>query len=290
MTYVSKDRRLLNHASRWWGLAGLALLLLLPARPADARDRATLQTNRCVECHRRVETVRAFPAWARDQITHWYGAVHGRVGVTCEKCHGGDPRAANKDVAHVGVVSPRRPQSPLYYKNVQEACGRCHAQVYQQFMQSDHYDVLKADHVAPSCTTCHGFEMDMGAVTPTQLVERCALCHNESRGQSPEVQTQARDAMQGSARVARAIERANWAVEFARDRNLDVMVPAALVDNARTRLRRTGELWHRFKLDMFTEELAAIQRVADRAYLSATQTFAEPTGKPDPATGDAPAP
>ena len=99
---------------------------------------------------------------------------------------------------------------------------------------------------------------------------------------------QARDAMQGSARVSRAIERANWAVEFARDRDLDVMVPAALVDNARTRLRRTGELWHRFKLDMFTEELDAIQRVADQAYLSATQTFAEPVGESEPASAPTP--
>ncbi len=280
MTHTLTERGVVPRRILWPALAGVILCFLWTAGPGTAESVATMQANRCVECHRRPETLRAFPAWARDQITHWYGAVHGRVGVTCEQCHGGDPRAAKKAEAHRGVVSPRKPQSPLYFKNVAEACRRCHVQVYQQFAQSHHYEVLKADHLAPSCTTCHGFEMDMKAVTPAQLLERCVLCHSESRGLLPEVQTLAQNALQGIERAERAIERAGWAVEFARDRNADAEVAQALVDSARARLRQTGELWHRFELDVFSEELAAIERLADHAYLTATRAVLGP--KPAP--------
>ena len=96
---------------------GLAQYVPLERVP-PVRASATTATNLCVDCHRREETARAFPVWTRDQITHWYGAVHGREGVTCEQCHGGNPRAPVKEDAHEGVLSPRNPQSPLHYTKV----------------------------------------------------------------------------------------------------------------------------------------------------------------------------
>ena len=267
---------------RYRPLLGAALLGLLVgvlclsgAPGASGSGSATAQTNMCVDCHRRVETMRAFPVWARDQITHWYGAVHGRMGVTCEQCHGGDARAVDKDEAHQGVVSPRNPRSPLSYRNVPELCGKCHGDVYRQFTQSSHYQVLKAEHLAPSCTTCHGFEMDMDAVTPSQLARRCALCHNAERKLNPEFEGMARAALENTAEVERAIERAKMAVDFAREQGLDPAIPAALVDNAHTRLRKTGELWHRFELEQFSREMEQIREVADNAYVSATGMIVE---------------
>ena len=57
-------------------------------------------------------------------------------------------------------------------------------------------------HGAPACTTCHGFEVDMRAATPMQLVKRCALCHTEERGLNPEFQTLAREALQEKTKEA----------------------------------------------------------------------------------------
>lgn len=253
-------------------------------RVEKAPSTATTATNLCVDCHRREETARAFPDWARDQIIHWYGAVHGREGVTCEQCHGGNARAADKDEAHEGVISPRNPNSPLHYKKVAGVCGTCHSAVFEQFTHSSHYQVLMADHLAPSCTTCHGFQMD--TVVPEQLIGRCGLCHNERRGNA-EYQAQARAAVDGSAHVAEAIDRAKVAVSLAREQGLDPGVAQALVETAEWRLGKLGQQWHEFEMDGFTRELTAIQRITDLAYDTATSLFLPPKGEGPAATGGA---
>jgi len=151
------------------------LFLLLGILGADAAGQAG---NSCVDCHQRAETVTALPAWYQDQFVHWYGSVHGQKGVTCEKCHGVDASHTNKMLAHQSVKSSSDPQSPIYYKNLPETCGACHTTISQQFVQSRHYENLKADRLAPTCTTCHGFQMDVGGVAPLQIVGRCKMCHS----------------------------------------------------------------------------------------------------------------
>lgn len=226
--------------------------------------------NACVECHGRPETMKAMPAWYQDAFIHWYGSVHGRKGVTCEKCHRGDPTQTDKAAAHQGVGNSTDLMSPLYYKNLPGTCGTCHRGIYQQFVGSRHYKSLKADRMAPSCTTCHGFRMDIGQVVPLQLAGRCALCHNrEERGVKPEVVDLARKALEEIGQAEHEIQKARVVIELARGEGREPKEAEELVKTAQGRLKKTGELWHSFRLDVFQRELTEIRAVAGKAYATA---------------------
>lgn len=221
-----------------------------------------LGANSCVDCHQRAETVTALPAWYQDQFIHWYGSVHGRKGVTCEKCHDGDPSHMSKKLAHKGMKPSRDSQSPIYYKNIPETCGACHEAVYHQFVQSRHYKNLKADRLAPTCTTCHGFQMDIRGVAPLQIAGRCTMCHNPQQGVKPEVGNLARQTVESIAEAEHSIRTAQMTVELAREQGREPKGAEELLRIARDRLRRTGELWHNFRLGAFKQELAKIQKLA----------------------------
>ncbi len=221
--------------------------------------------NSCVACHQRAETVRAFPPWAQDQFVHWYGAVHGKAGVTCEQCHGGDAAAPGKKQAHRGVHTSREARSPIYYKNVPQTCGKCHAAVLDSFADSHHYQELISDRLAPSCNTCHGFQMDVRAVTPTQLLSRCALCHSQERGTKPAVMGQARAALDAVGEAEAAIQEAQVTLDLAREQGLDTSTAETLLQSARDQFGRTGIQWHSFQLDDFKQDVVRVRAKAEKA-------------------------
>jgi formate-dependent nitrite reductase cytochrome c552 subunit len=202
---------------------------------------------------------------------HWYGSVHGKKGVTCDKCHGGDPGQVSKKKAHAGVGSVKDAQSPVYYKNLPETCGTCHRGVYEQFVQSRHYQNLKADRLAPTCTTCHGFQMDIGGVEPLQVAGRCTICHNPQKGVKPEVADLTRQIMDEITRTEQAIQKAQLAVDLAGEQGVEPKEASQMLRSARDRLKKTGDLWHRFHLTNFKQELMEIQATAGQAYRTARQ-------------------
>lgn len=225
--------------------------------------------NSCVDCHRLAKTVKALPAWYQDQFIHWYGSVHGRKGVTCDKCHGGDPDRSDRKQAHQGMKPSGDPDSRVYYKNLPETCGACHKGVYREFIQSRHYQYLKADRLAPTCTTCHGFQMDIEGVVPLQIAGRCTICHNSRMGVKPEVAESAREALYGVERTNQFIQKTQVAIELAKEQGLNVKKAQALLTESRNRLKRTGERWHRFDLNGFKKELEEIHSHVDEAYAAA---------------------
>lgn len=229
----------------------------------------------CVDCHQRAETVTALPAWYQDQFVHWYGSVHGQKGVTCERCHGGDASQTTKTQAHQHLRSSRDPQSPISYKNLPETCGTCHARVSQQFRRSRHYENLKADRLAPTCTTCHGFQMDVGGVTPAHIVGRCTMCHNPQQGVKPEVGTLAKQAVDSVVETEHALQVAQVALALAKERKPAMKDAEVGLRAARERLRRTGELWHNFRLVAFKQELAEIQKMAGEVTAAAKRAMLE---------------
>jgi len=170
-------------------LLALFAVIMLLATPSVLA--ASSPKNTCVECHSRGETVGAFPSWAQDFFLHWYGAVHGKAGVTCDDCHGGNPAADKKKASHVGVFKSKNPRSMVYYKNLPKTCGTCHKDVAGQFSASHHSKNLVKENLAPSCTTCHGFEMEIEAVNPLQLAGRCSLCHAVGASAKPAAAEQA---------------------------------------------------------------------------------------------------
>src|SRR5712691_3116322 len=58
----------------------------------------------CLKCHDKIEPMHKFgPTLTLDKLDHGKDAL----GLTCTACHGGNPAATQKDVAHVRPRFPR---------------------------------------------------------------------------------------------------------------------------------------------------------------------------------------
>jgi cytochrome c2 len=252
------------------------IVLTIAVGLLDVASGSAIAADSCVECHQRAETTAAFPAWRKDQFAHWHESAHGRVGVTCDKCHRGNPNRSNKWLAHWGVKASLDPESPTHYKNVPETCGACHEAVYRQFANTLHFKNLKTDRLAPTCTTCHGFEMDVGSVSPSQIALKCTMCHNPEQGATPEVATMARHAVERIAATRDAIAAAQSAIAAARAQGRDPKEAEALLGEAEKRLKGTGALWHSFYLGGFEQRLDGAETLARDATAAAQGGRAHP--------------
>ncbi len=148
-------------------LFGGALLLAAPA--------AAQTQSRCADCHF------ANPSPGEFHVSGWDLSAHGREGVGCESCHGGDATTYDVRRAHRGILAPGNPASPTNYFNLAETCGKCHARPYRAFQESRHAELLnERDPEAPTCTTCHSEE---GAylLSSRGLERRCNACHGEGK-------------------------------------------------------------------------------------------------------------
>ncbi len=260
----------------WLAAAAIGWGAAFPAASAGAKEPdGTKKGNTCVDCHRRKETVQKFPPWAQDHFVIWYVGAHGRADVACQECHGGDPAASGKAASHADLRSSSDPLSAIYYKNLPQTCGKCHEQVYEEFVRSDHYKALVADRLSPTCTTCHGLHMDVTGATPS-LVERCTLCHNAEVGVKPEVAEKARGVLGHLAETQQAIERARLTIELARGEGRDLARAEEQLRNAQERLDQTGSHWHRFRLRAFDRELTGIRATAEKAQATAMRAIMSP--------------
>ncbi len=128
--------------------------------------------NRCVACH---ET-EVLPVSLGHSFAEWRGSAHGRAGITCDQCHGGDPDARLPGPAHQGVHPAGDPASSVNPANLPLTCGRCHAGQLEAFNRSRHAAGLRKDGRGASCALCHG-PMAASLPTPVELNARCATCH-----------------------------------------------------------------------------------------------------------------
>ncbi|NOY12173.1 MAG: hypothetical protein GXP51_00310 [Deltaproteobacteria bacterium] len=179
----------------------------------------------------------------------WKGSIHQTRGVTCDKCHGGNPQAMEKQAAHAGVLGSANPQSSIYYKNIPSTCGKCHGAEFYKFAQSLHYQRLESTGKGPECVTCHG-SMATKVLTPDTVVAVCGRCHNEKMGIFPFIPQKAR-AVLLLLRESRALldttEKLFPPVKgTARARSLDA---------ARAALYSARLDWHRFDLDTIISHL-----------------------------------
>lgn len=129
--------------------------------------------NSCITCHESL-----LPSTQRaHNFSEWQDSVHARSGVTCEQCHGGNPKTTDVKQAHQGIIRSTQPNSPLYYKNIANTCGKCHAPEATEYKKSFHARELARTGRGPNCTTCHG-SMATQILTPQELEQTCSLCHS----------------------------------------------------------------------------------------------------------------
>jgi predicted CXXCH cytochrome family protein len=177
-------------------LAGIGISLGLEVN-LWAQTNTPAASNSCVKCHAEVGDELALP------IAQVEGDAHGRRGLSCASCHGGDPNDEDHDRSmdprkgFVGTPSPRQ---------VQSFCGKCHSNA--EFMK--HYNpairvdqeteyatsvhgkkIAKGDQKAATCVSCHGYHgvkpvKDSNApVFATHVAETCGRCHADAGYMKP---------------------------------------------------------------------------------------------------------
>lgn len=116
---------------------------LFPAVLGGFSQRGTeedFKDNRCVKCHSTITS----PISLSTRFYDWYTSKQKEKGVSCEQCHGGDPKAIETEKAHAGVVPPSKAESRLSQSNLPETCEACHKDIVAAFVQSMHYQKLKS--------------------------------------------------------------------------------------------------------------------------------------------------
>ncbi|MEN8133651.1 MAG: cytochrome c3 family protein, partial [Pseudomonadota bacterium] len=133
--------------------------------------------NGCVNCHKdpifRLHNYKLY-MYYQDWLTSPHNEAE--AGVTCNDCHGGDPKASDKQAAHQGVLNPSDPRSTVFFKNQPKTCGTCHEAVAAQFTKSKHYAAVNNFGAAPNCTTCHR-AMNKKPYYHSIVDTTCRTCH-----------------------------------------------------------------------------------------------------------------
>ncbi|HUI68671.1 MAG TPA: hypothetical protein VL087_10760 [Nitrospirota bacterium] len=201
--------------------------------------------NSCVQCHSRLPS----SSFVGAKSHSWTRSKHQKHGVTCDKCHGGDPRALEQKGAHTGVLGSRNPQSTVYYKNIPSTCGKCHGAESYKFIQSLHYKRLESTGKGPECVTCHG-SMVTSILTPDTISVVCEQCHNDRMGILPYVPQKAKAVLLLLRESAALL-----------DADQKLYRPAAgttesrYMLNARAALHSARLEWHKFDFDTITGHL-----------------------------------
>ncbi len=201
--------------------------------------------NSCVHCHSQLPST----SFVGVKSHSWKGSIHQKKGVTCDKCHGGNPLASGEKEAHRGVLGSSNPESMVYYKNVPATCGRCHGAEFYKFNQSLHYSRLESTGQGPDCVTCHG-SMVTTILIPDTVAAVCARCHNERMGIFPYIPQKAK-AVLLSLKVSEALLDADKML-YQHSGN---GAAARSLRDAQSYLHSAKLDWHKFDLDTVTEDL-----------------------------------
>ncbi|WP_224985065.1 cytochrome c3 family protein [Geomonas agri] len=152
-------------------LASLALVNPVQSAPADQPETV------CIQCHG------TLPDRLGAPVNLWRSSIHAENGISCNSCHGGDPKdAANAMTPQRGFLgAPKEKDIPAF-------CGRCHPGVYKDYLSSAHGRALGAG--GPTCVTCHSNHQVVKASLALINEKSCTRCHSFDRARA------IRDAMQ----------------------------------------------------------------------------------------------
>ena len=144
-----------------------ALLGLQPARAATPQQAETV----CIECHG------GLPDRLGAPVNLWRKSIHAESAISCNSCHGGDPKdaamAMNPARGFLGV--PEESKIPAF-------CGRCHPGVLKDYLASAHGQALGAG--GPTCVTCHGTHDILKASLELINEKSCTRCHSYDRAKA----------------------------------------------------------------------------------------------------------
>jgi len=158
-------------------LAGAMLCTVLAVAAPSPSAAADQPETVCIQCHG------SLPDRLGAPVKLWRTSVHAENGISCNACHGGDPKdAANAmDRSRGFLGAPKEPEIPAF-------CGRCHPGVLKDYLASAHGRAL--GHGGPTCVTCHSNHSVVRASLSLINEKSCSRCHSFERARI------IRDAMQ----------------------------------------------------------------------------------------------
>jgi nitrate/TMAO reductase-like tetraheme cytochrome c subunit len=128
--------------------------------------------NLCISCH---SSDKMKPELL-SVVDAWQASWHAQNRISCEDCHGGDPRDAALSMSHQrGFIG-----TPAY-EAVPAFCGKCHIGILQNYIESGHGKALKSKVQAPNCVTCHGSHNIQKASIHIINEQLCSKCHSYER-------------------------------------------------------------------------------------------------------------
>jgi len=203
-----------------------------------------------LECHEDVIRKKA-----TDNFLQWSESYHSKYYVTCDVCHGGNPGVKTESLAHAAMKNLSDPDSPIYFKNIPDTCGKCHAEELDHFKNTMHYQRLRAESRAPSCITCHE-PHTFKVLKASELTTLCSVCHN-SRDQiaTASVPQDAKRALEKADEFSQEVFTARNAIAEANAKGKDVSSAQVDLDRAVTVMNNIPSLWHSFNLKDFDKQI-----------------------------------
>jgi cytochrome c554/c'-like protein len=245
--------------------ANILFVALVAATTASSAFAQTT-TSRCAGCH--FANMTSVPA--PQHLGDWQQSPHGKRGVGCEKCHGGDSMTFQPAEAHRGVLNSNNPASPVYRANLGRTCAPCHERNAAAFGGSRHQVLVRADDArAPTCVTCHGV-MLARVPSPAALESRCAACHPSDSALSdyPGVMRASVENLNAQRERADELQKS---IERITDRTRRVELLAS-VNDARTAIKEAIAGVHTFDLRTLTERVDTAKRRLDLLTAALTPT------------------
>lgn len=143
---------------------------LIGSHPARAASEPQPETV-CIQCHG------GLPDRLGAPVNLWRKSIHAENGISCNSCHGGDPKnaadAMNRSRGFLGA--PKETAIPAF-------CGRCHPGVMKDYLSSAHGRALGLG--GPTCVTCHGNHDIVKASLELINEKSCTRCHSFDRARA----------------------------------------------------------------------------------------------------------
>jgi len=187
---------------------------------------------------------------AKSNYEQWTKSKHALFNITCNNCHGGDPGSDVKEIAHNGVLRSSDINSTIFFRNVPETCGKCHANELKQFKDSKHYQKLKALKQAPTCDTCHR-PHEFAVLNISEFDSLCSNCHNLDMKIAPDVPEKAITALQKAEQLKNEIKLADSAIKQAKRSGKETSAAESELGRAISARDNLPVIWHAFDLTSF---------------------------------------
>jgi formate-dependent nitrite reductase cytochrome c552 subunit len=149
-----------------------ALLFTTAANSQPAHAASTeRQETVCIQCHS------TLPGKFGAPVNLWRKSIHAENGISCNSCHGGDPKnaddAMNRSRGFLGA--PEEVDIPAF-------CGRCHPGIMKDYLASAHGKALGRG--GPVCVTCHSNHQVLKASLDLINEKTCSQCHTFERARA----------------------------------------------------------------------------------------------------------